>query len=400
MRDGTLVYRASPLFKASKLPRVAGFERFREAVLAEDKTDIAFDHAAADMINTLPQGLVRDRNWFGPGSSPKMTDCTVNHTKAISSFLVHDAVLSPASMSILKPCGPNAPAEFGSPALVDISVDNLGFWDGQISNLDENFVDATSGRHFLPDCARLPYFDCIALPVSGVGFPNYGHFLFDGLAAVAMHLRMIDDHRIRLVGPPLAPWQAEILAALDCRDRYLAIDQPARFSKLLFTSMLSFHTSYPTRFIRPLYDTLRFRFGSIDPGRSRLIYLARGDQQRRILGNRDAVEACFAEEGFDVVRPERLSVAEQVRLVASAVFVAGETGSNLANAGFSDPGTTVLELMPDCYADGWIRAMSRLLGHRWAVYFAETTRGPRGEVLFTIDIGDLRAAIRRLVDSI
>ncbi len=401
MRDGTLTYGPLPVLAAANLRRAADFDVFREAVLKEPGVehgpDLAFDHAAADRLDTLPQGLVRDANWFGPGLSPKMTNSSINPMKAISSYLVHDAVLSPASMSILLPETNSRTA-----GLIDVSVDNLAFWDGQISSLDHHFVDSQSGRHFLADCEHLPFFDCIALPVSGVGFPNYGHFLFDGLAAVLLHLQFFSSHRIRLVGPPLAPWQAEILDALNCRDRYLAIEQPARFSKLLFSNMLSFHTSYPTRFARSLFDSLRFRFGSIDPGRSRLVYLARADVQRRLLVNRDAVEACFREEGFDIVRPELLGVGEQVRLLASAVFVAGETGSNLANCGFSDPGATVLELMPDVYADGWIRAMSRLLGHRWAVYFAETEaqRGPHGELRFSIDLPELRRAIRQLVATI
>lgn len=390
MHDGILTLGPLPLLAAGKLPRAAGFDAFRAAVLAESGPDIACDHAAGDSIDTLPEGLLRDRNWFGPGQCPRMTASTVNQTKAISSYLVHDAVLSPASMSILKP-------EIG---LIDASVDNLAFWDGQISTLDPNFVDSFAGRHFLADCATLPSFDCIALPVSGPGFPNYGHFLFDGLAAALLHTQLFADPRLRLVGPPLAPWQAEILDALNCRDRYLALDQPARFGKLLFSNMLSHHTSYPTRFVRPLFDNLRFRFGSTDPGRSRLVYLARGDLQRRVLHNRDAVEDCFHSEGFDIVRPERLSIGDQVRLMGSAIFVAGETGSNLANAGFCDPGATVFELMPDSYPDGWIRAMSRLMGHRWAVYFARGMAGGGGTIGFEIDIAELRRAIRQLVATI
>ena len=392
MRDGTLTYGPLPLMATDKLLRSPNFEAFRAAVLDGVGPDLALDHAAADAIDTLPEGLIRDRNWFGPGQSRRMTASSINPMKAISSFLVHDAVMSPASMSILKP----------DVGLVDASVDNLAYWDGQISSLDANFVDSFAGRHFVADCEQLPFFDCIAMPVSGPGFPNYGHFLFDGLAAVLLHLQLFSSPRLRLVGPPLAPWQAEILDALNIRDRYLALEQPARFSKLLFSNMLSFHTSYPTRFVRPLFDSLRFRFGSVDPGRSRLVYLARGDVQRRVLGNRAEVEACFADEGFDVIRPEHLSVADQVRLMASAVFVAGETGSNLANAGFCDPGTTVFELMPDCYPDGWIRAMSRLLGHRWSVFFAETAaqRGGGGEMDFNIGISELRSAIRQLVATI
>jgi len=395
MRDGCLVGRPLPMLQAATLPVASCYRAFCAAVTGPVDQDLAFHHAAADVLDTLPEGLIPGVNRFGPGECMPMTYSALNDSKAIGSYLLHDVVLSPASMAVFRP----------GDGLLDLTVDNLGFFGGQLSSVDSSFIDTAEGVHLVYDVGALPELDCIAVPVCGVGFPNYGHFLFDGLGAVLQHLQTIRDPRLRLVGPPLRPWQEEILDALGGLDLYVPIETPTRFRRMLLSSMLSFHTSYPTRFVRPLYDSLRFRFGGPVHSRAGLVLLSRGgDEQRRVLTNRCAVEACFAAEGFAVVRPETLSVAQQAQLMASCVVVAGETGSNLANAGFCDPGTQVLEILPDCYADGWIRALCRQMGLRWNVFLAESqdeaaARGA-GCLRFSVDVEELRGAIRAVMAAI
>ena len=395
MRDGCLVGRPLPVLRAAEFPRTARYRTFCEAVTGPAAQDLAFHHAAADVLDTLPEGLIPGVNRFGPGECVTMTYSALNDSKAITSYLVHDVVLFPASMAVFRP----------GEGLLDLTVDNLGFFGGQLSSIDPSFIDTMAGVHLVYDAMAMPEIDCIAVPVCGVGFPNYGHFLFDGLGAVLQHLQTIRDPRLRLVGPPLRPWQEEILEALGGLDLYLPIETPTRFRRMLLSSMLSFHTSYPTRFVRPLYDSLRFRFGGPVHSRSGLVLLSRGsDVSRRVLINRCEVEACFAAEGFTVIRPETLSVAQQAQLMASSVVVAGETGSNLANAGFCDPGTQVLEILPDCYADGWIRALCRQMGLRWNVFLAESrddtdVRGA-GCLSFTVDVEEMRGAIRAVMAAI
>ena len=381
-------HQALPTVAASSFPPLPTFEAFRDLLLGSSNDDAAFGHCENTIVDTIPGGLVRGRNWFGPGICVPMTHTTRNTMKAITSYLVNDAILSPTSMSVIK---------VGA-GLLDVSVDNLGYWDGQISTIDPNFVDAADGRHFLCGDDGIDWYDFVGMPVSGVGFPNFGHFLFDGLGAALLYMQLIANPALRLCGPPLRPWQAELLDLMNCRERYIPLRRPARFRKLLFTSMSSFHTSYPTRFVRPLFDLIRFRAGP--PVGSRRVLLSRaGDTSRRFLRNRTEVEAVFRGAGFDVVRPETMSVGEQIRRLAGATFIAGETGSALANIGFSEPGATVLEIIPETYADGWIRAVSRLFGHQWSVYFAnvETTRSGYHQFAFEVDIPELQIALRRLL---
>jgi capsular polysaccharide biosynthesis protein len=72
--------------------------------------------------------------------------------------------------------------------------------------------------------------------------------------------------------------------------------------------------------------------------------------------------------GLELVQPETLSVAEQVQLFAGARIVVGEEGAALANVGFCHAGASVLEIQTAAFADGWIRSVYHLFGHRWHVF--------------------------------
>jgi capsular polysaccharide biosynthesis protein len=239
--------------------------------------------------------------------------------------------------------------------------------------------------------------------VCGTGYPNYGHFLYDGLPAVLMLTSMLDRARLCIVGPPeLGPWQREILAALNLLRLYRPLPRPVMFRKIVTSSLIALHVSYPTRFVRPVFDMLRFRFGG-QRREGRMLFISRAfDTTRRVLTNRAEVEALFRDKGFEIVNPEHHSVADQVRLFASASMVAGESGAGMANVGFCDPGTKVLEIQPDLFLEGWTRAACMIFGHRWHIFCAGSRpmedpdpslpNGARG-LTFTADLTALRSAI-------
>jgi capsular polysaccharide biosynthesis protein len=93
--------------------------------------------------------------------------------------------------------------------------------------------------------------------------------------------------------------------------------------------------------------------GSGGPAR---VFLSRTghNQARRAEGHRSAerssadrdsgVDAAFAAAGFEVVRPETLSMDDQLRLVADAELVAGASGSALHLSAFAPVSARVLEV--------------------------------------------------------
>ncbi len=311
---------------------------------------------------------------------------------SISSFLLHNVVVSPRSTLIQS-------IERGFFAA---SVDNMtsNFGPAAVPSLEPHLyrVGQDGKTYYKRDPMTLPRGRTTAVPICGSGIYNYGHFLYDGLPAVLQYVHAMPWRNWRIVGPELAPWQRDILSALSCLDRYREIIEPTRFDKVLVTDMLSMHLSYPSRFIRTVLDTARFVIGSPASTRSRQIFLSRALQRRRLV-NRPEVEDALRSEGIEVVQPERLSVAEQVSIAASSRLVVGEAGAAMANIGFCDPGALILEIQPERFFDGFVRATCFLCGLDWHVYFAKNDRAggdsadPSSDS-YHVDVPSLMAAIQ------
>ena len=105
---------------------------------------------------------------------------------------------------------------------------------------------------------------------------------------------------------------------------------------------------------REVWD--RVASGARAQGGPRRVFLSRTghNEVRREAGHRSAdrstpewdaaVDRTFADAGFSVVRPESLSIDEQLALVAGAELVAGASGSALHLSAFAPPTARVLEI--------------------------------------------------------
>ena len=122
---------------------------------------------------------------------------------------------------------------------------------------------------------------------------------------------------------------------------------PVHFDRLTYSTFLSDCTdSRPSRVAQALYRRLAAPYAKTPPTRE--IYVYRGPQgSNRLLLNEDELAARLAAMGIEVVKLERLPVAQQIALFASAKLVVGAHGAGLANIVFCSAGTCVLELTPD-----------------------------------------------------
>jgi capsular polysaccharide biosynthesis protein len=98
----------------------------------------------------------------------------------------------------------------------------------------------------------------------------------------------------------------------------------------------------------PLMRVFYEQFGN--PGSPRLkrpICISRRNQEvhagdnGRIFEASETMEKMAVARGFDIVRPEELSLLNQVELFRSASCILGEHGSGMHGAVFADPGTVV-----------------------------------------------------------
>ena len=85
-------------------------------------------------------------------------------------------------------------------------------------------------------------------------------------------------------------------------------------------------------------------------------YLTRTSLHSNKDYNEKEIEQLFREKGFDIVAPEKLSVAEQIRLMASSRTVAATEGSVSHNALFMSPGSQLIVLQKADYVNGYQHA--------------------------------------------
>jgi capsular polysaccharide biosynthesis protein len=119
----------------------------------------------------------------------------------------------------------------------------------------------------------------------------------------------------------------------------------------------------------------------------------------RTLTNQAEIEAIAVSEGLALVKPETLSIADQIAMFRSAQLIVGEFGSAMHNALFSAPGTRVVCL-------NWINALqSRIaqLKRQEVGYLLPAEGAPikyvRGAsaVSYHIDPDQFRTCLRALI---
>jgi Glycosyltransferase 61 len=143
----------------------------------------------------------------------------------------------------------------------------------------------------------------------------------------------------------------------------------------------------------------------------RRIFLVRDSKMRRAFINQRQVAARLASLGFEIVAPEKYSVAGQRELFESAEIVLAASGAGLANLVFCQPGTIVFEIVPSLDRQLWVRSTCINLGLFWSPYFVEShsvadrvefngMAGQDIEMAFDVDTNDLVAHVRRVIEIV
>jgi len=209
---------------------------------------------------------------------------------------------------------------------------------------------------------------------------NYGHWLLDAAIplALAAEERLLDDVAV-IVGADdgAAP---DLTGVIEDSLRRLAPRVPVlrhpdgeiwRIDKLRYLAPLG---------VTPLFRlpagiaTLRAAFAVDRPvGPRRRLFVARDDTPRRRLENEAELFALLADFGFERVGPERLKLAEQAALFASAEVVVGVKGAALTNILFCQPGTKVIVLSPGEWREPLFWDLAAQLGCPYLEVFGPMT---------------------------
>lgn len=138
--------------------------------------------------------------------------------------------------------------------------------------------------------------------------------------------------------------------------RIVFVDKSVHLEKLVAGDIAYEHDRYYSPRMRELFQRIRARaLEGITPARSdRKIFLTRSGLRN---ATRDEVNICrldrfFADAGFEIVSPEKLSLTALIRMMAEASEIASISGSTAHNFLFAPPGKgcrfTVIDRHPHC----------------------------------------------------
>lgn len=183
---------------------------------------------------------------------------------------------------------------------------------------------------------------------------NYGHWLLEDLPRLRAynHYREATGQEPRILlknDPPSWATTTLRLLGFDSSDWVEWNERTAIVSRLVIPKLNYVHSSgwqYQPSDRRWVGEEMKSRVDMT--GQETLperIYVSRQGQKRRRVSNFEEVFDVIEPFGFEVVRPEEMSVEEQIRLFDQVDVILGPSGSAFANAIFADDATLV-QLVP------------------------------------------------------
>jgi len=227
-------------------------------------------------------------------------------------------------------------------------------------------------QHFAGSVAPLNYF-CPH---------NYYHFLIDTLPRLAILKRMGIEPDAYIVDP-YKPFQSQILTALGIQSKQIIAPHNGlmlQADELVIPSAADALARTETG--RLLKDAL-YRQSVPKKLNAPRLYVSRGKKASRRIRNENDFEGMLQRTGFTKVVMENHDLATQARLFEQANIVVAMHGAGLANLIFAEPGTSVIELMPERRVDFCYSTLSHFMKHRHWVIEAPRT-GFRQDVIAPI----------------
>jgi capsular polysaccharide biosynthesis protein len=200
------------------------------------------------------------------------------------------------------------------------------------------------------------------------GETNYYHSMMLSLA----RLQAVPGNYLAAAAGLLVPrgavGQPEVLALLDLLPS-LAVEEVGREETLLVETLVFPLSVCGEASYHPcVADFFRRVSANVAPSDRRLprrLYIDRRGSPIRRLTNEEELMRALAPLGFVAVRPDMLSVADQVRLFRNAEAIVAPHGAALTNIGYTRPGCVLIELLMDAYVNWCFRHLAALMQVRY-----------------------------------
>lgn len=204
------------------------------------------------------------------------------------------------------------------------------------------------------------------------GERNLGHFFFDAMLRTAA----FDDlQNFRFLVPErLQPWHVGLfeIAGIDpgqlvgVRDRLVAVEE-------LHVCHTSGSGSMPRKELLMKFRERALKAAGVNAGVRpfRRLFVDRSGAKRRKLVNQAELERVLSSRGFELIRWEEHTVAEQIRIASETEVLAGPHGTNLLNSVYCKPGAKLLEIVNPLWWDAATLRQASLVGHEFWYCFGE-----------------------------
>ncbi|WP_086649545.1 DUF563 domain-containing protein [Gluconobacter sp. DsW_056] len=202
---------------------------------------------------------------------------------------------------------------------------------------------------------------------------NYYHWVAHTIPT--LHVLSLQGKAVRLVLPEhMHPWQFETLELFGLTsDSHIRLQQGRQyaFRTLDYITFVNGSADFAISDVsRAAYARLHEAVGASAKPAGRRLYIERGASANRHVPNESELAEELEKLGFERVRPETLSLTEQIRLFSEAEMVMGMLGAGMANIAWCQPGALVYELVPSHHVNPCFAAMATQGGLRyWADVF-------------------------------
>ena len=237
---------------------------------------------------------------------------------------------------------------------------------------------------------------------------DYYHSVLLGLARLASVPENYQAAAGGLLVPRGGAGQHELLGLMDLMPSLVVHEIGREETLRVDTLILPLSVAGDSAFHPCVADFFHAISSAVAPAKQRLprrIYIDGRGSKIRPLQNEDALVAALSRLGFVAVRPELLSIADQVQLFRGAEAVVAPHGASLTNLGFCRPGCVVVELLMDAYANWCFRHLSALMQLNYDCVLGRARR-PWGELgaacdgtPWDISVNHVVAAVAQGVDQ-
>ena len=94
---------------------------------------------------------------------------------------------------------------------------------------------------------------------------------------------------------------------------------------------------------------------------------------QRLVENRGQIQTMAQQAGYELLHPERLSLADQIQIFSQSARIVGEYGSGLHNCMFSPPGAQVCALRGTSHSPGFVQSsLAEVFGQHVGYVLAPT----------------------------